>query len=238
VAREPVGETSEVVAQQSLDQLAHALTIGRRRHEVRALLDRGQGVGDDDGRLARSQESVIVFGVADADAVVRRERQLGERDREPGCLVDAGWQHHHRALVEDDVELEAEIADDVEHDRLVRSPGRYDALADRERCHAARSQRRHEPLHGGLGQQFLLLAVGAVEHGAVLGHHPIEEVETRADGDEAVELAAGDEEQPAPRFLQAGQRGQRRLGDGAVVRDGAVVVACEGEVAHPRASTN
>ena len=85
-----------------------------------------------------AQEGVVVLRIADADRVVHREIQLLQRGLEPGRLVDAGGQHHDRALVEDHLQLEAEIANGFEHGVFVRLPRRDDAAADRQRRDAAR----------------------------------------------------------------------------------------------------
>jgi hypothetical protein len=46
---------------------------------------------------------MVVLGVADADRVVGRDAETAQRLDEPGLLRDAGRQHHHRFLDEDDV---------------------------------------------------------------------------------------------------------------------------------------
>ena len=47
----------------------------------------------------------------------------------PG-LVDVARQHHHRPLVEDDVQLEGKIANGLQNGRLVRLPCSDDGAAN------------------------------------------------------------------------------------------------------------
>ena len=49
----------------------------------------GQGVGDGDGALAQAQKGVVVFRVADADDLVRRQFHFLQGRGQPGRLVDA-----------------------------------------------------------------------------------------------------------------------------------------------------
>jgi hypothetical protein len=102
-----------------VDQLGDAGAVIGRRDEIHARLDAVERVGDRDGALARRQEGMVVLGVADADDVVRRQMEVRERALEAGGLVHARRQHHDGALVEDHLELEAEVADGGEHRRVV-----------------------------------------------------------------------------------------------------------------------
>jgi hypothetical protein len=87
---------------------------------------------------------VIVFGVADGDHVVRRKPQLGGRGHEPARLVDVGRQHHDRAFVEYDLQLEAQIAYRRQHERFVRFHRGDNAGSARQRPHAAALELGHE----------------------------------------------------------------------------------------------
>ena len=77
-----------------------------------------------------------------------------------------------------------------------------------------------------LGQRPDLLGRGAVDHGPVFGHHPVEQLQLAEVSLQVLELAAGDEGQLAPRVLQLAQgrhRGRRHLpmmGQRAVVVGG------------------
>ena len=57
--------------------------------------------------------------------------------RQPGRLVDSGRQNHDRALVENDLQLETQIADRGQNSGLVRLPRR-----DNDATHGDRDRRR------------------------------------------------------------------------------------------------
>ena len=80
---------------------------------------------------------MVVLGVADADDVVRRDLELLESGHEARRFVHAGRQDHDGAFVEDDLQLEAELANRVEDGCLVRLARRDDDLAGGERGDAA-----------------------------------------------------------------------------------------------------
>src|SRR5688572_29004384 len=79
------------------------------------------------------QESMIVLGITDSDHIVRRKLELFERSHSSGRLVRAGRQDHHGTLVEDDLQLQSEVPNDLQHRRLIWFPGRYDRAPDRKR---------------------------------------------------------------------------------------------------------
>ncbi|HEX9575491.1 MAG TPA: hypothetical protein VF994_15460 [Myxococcales bacterium] len=148
-----------------------------------------------------------------------------------GALVDAGGEHHHRALVEDDLQLEPLPLDLLQHRRLVRHAGGDDHAPGGE-GHARPSQCRREAFRRRLGQGALLLPVGQIEERAVLRHHRVEEIDTGEDLQEVFEVAAGDQEQLAPARPQPLQR---LLGSGqhaAVVGQRLVVIGGKGGESH------
>jgi hypothetical protein len=77
---------------------------------------------------------VVVFGVANPDNIERRQPQPGECGRETASLTDPRRENHDRSFVEDDLQLQTEIADNLENDLFIRLPGRDDAVADRQRA--------------------------------------------------------------------------------------------------------
>ena len=98
--------------------------------------------------------------------------QLAQRRGEARRLVHAGGQHHHGAFVEDHLQLEAEIADGVEHGRANAAP-----MSPRSRrptdsgATPRRSSSATNAGGGGVGEHGLSLARGPVEQRAVLGDH-------------------------------------------------------------------
>ena len=54
---------------------------------------------------------MIVLRIAHADDLVCGEPNLAQGRSQTAALVDAGGQHHDRGAVEDDLKLEAQVAD-------------------------------------------------------------------------------------------------------------------------------
>ena len=205
-------------------------------HHVRLLFHRRQGVGDGDGAAAGAQEGLIVLGIADAHDIVQRQAQRLERALEPPGLVDIARQHHHRALVEDNVQLKGELADGLQHSFLVRLPGGDDGAADRQRRDAEFLQAGDKSGRGWLGERRFLLLGRVEQEGAILGDDKVEQVEFRKDALQVGKIPAGDEDQlPAgsPHLLQ-GLDGRRI--DSAVAGERAVVVRCQGDKEHRKPS--
>ncbi len=180
---------------------------------------------------------MVVLRVADAGDVVRRQLEAFEGGPETGRLVDIAGKDHHRVLVEDDLQFQAEVADRFQDGRLVRPPRRHDDAADRDR-HAAPPQLRHEALRRRLGEEGRLLVARPVELGAVLGDDPLEQVQVAEGAPEVVQLPAGDEDELAARRAEPFQGGQGRRVHDAVAGDRAIVIGGQSQVAHrgsPRA---
>jgi hypothetical protein len=233
VSRERTALTArEIVCEHFVDELGDAGPVIRERHDVGLLLDGRQRVRDGHGALADVEEGVIVFGVADGHRVVPREVELGERCAQPARLVDACRQHHHRALIEDHLQLEPAIADRLQHCVLVRFPGGDDHAPDGNRTDAALDELVDEALRRGVVERLFLARLGPVEEGAVLRNDSCEQIEPWHHSLQLVELTPGHEHELAARFAQALERRERRLVDAAMVSNGAVVVAAQREIAH------
>jgi len=115
-----------------------------------------QGVGDGDAQLALGEEGVVVFGVSAGDAIARRQSERVQRSGQPGTFVDAARQHHHRALVEDDLQLQAQVADLVEDFLFVRLARRDDDAPSGQRIDPVAPQRLVELWRRRLGQEPFL----------------------------------------------------------------------------------
>jgi hypothetical protein len=48
---------------------------------------------------------VVVFRIADADHIMRRQRHALQRGGEAGRLIDVRRQNHYRTFVEDDLQF-------------------------------------------------------------------------------------------------------------------------------------
>ena len=199
VAPEPWLEIAQIGGDQRLDQLPDARALGAPGHQVGGVLQHRQRVGHRNPALAEVQEGVIVLGVADADHVVGRQTELAERLGEAGRLAQARRQHHHGVFVERHVQLEPEIADDLEDRGLVGLPCRHDHPADGDRGHTALPQRADKRFGRRLAEELFLARCRAIDDSAVLCDDPIEQLDVRTDREQILQLAAGDEDQPTAR---------------------------------------
>ena len=167
------------------------------------------------------------------DDVVRGEPQLLERLHEPGRLVDSRRQDHDRALVEDHLQLEAQLADGLEHDLLVRRQGGHDGPPHGERRDARGPQRLDQRRRWGLAPAA---PPRACRGGRGARRSPPRRGRTaRATGSRRFMSSSRrpvTRSRRPPRGTQEAQRRERLLGHHAVLGHGPVVVAREGEVAH------
>ena len=106
--------------------------------------------------LAGSQKSVVVFRVADADHVMRRQPQLVRAAVNPVALLTPDG-NHHRALVEDHLQFQADVADGIQDCGLMRLPGGNDDASRRHRPDAALFQLFGERSVGGRGEDLFFL---------------------------------------------------------------------------------
>ena len=208
----------KVIVDEPVHELRHTVAVVPREHEVGRLLQQGNRVGDRRAVLGEAQHAVVVLRVAHGHHVVGREPQAIERRRQARRLRDARRQDHHRALVEDHVQLEAEVTDGLENRHLVRRPGRDDRLAHGHRRHAPGPQRLDEPRGRRLGEQLRRPGLRVEQHAAVLGHHQVEQIDAREDGQELVEHASGHQDELPAGGAQAFQRGDSPVVHPSVVR--------------------
>ena len=176
---------------------------------------------------------MIVLCVSDAHYIVSRKPHLLQRAFEAAGLVDAGRQHHDGPLVEDDLQLQAQLVDRLEDRLLVWLPCRDDNAAHRHRAHPLVTQGGYEGLGRPIGQGRLGAGRRVVEQGTVLGDDIFEQIEPRADALQVIELAPGDQHEASAGGNQAlesvhsfGQHATRS-------RECAVIVAAECLVVHP-----
>ena len=105
LARVGFVHVGKIVVEPSADEFGDALAALALRDQGSGILEPRQGVGDGDRHAAQVQEREIVLGVTHRDHVAGRNLQLLQGRAQPAFLVDAGRQHHHGALVENDLQL-------------------------------------------------------------------------------------------------------------------------------------
>ena len=109
-------------------------------------------------------------------------------------LVHSGRQNHYRSLVEDDLQVESQIANCRQYFGLVRLPCCNDG-APRGKRHLSFSQESGEPCVDGVTEEFLLASFRAVEHAAILHDDAMEQVQPREDVAQIRQMPAGSEDQ-------------------------------------------
>jgi hypothetical protein len=195
---QPSRDSLEVVVEQLLDELNKPLSVVAVGDDLAALAESRYGIGDRNREFAALEEGVIVLAVANTHRVVRRKLELGECRVESGCLVHARRQDHDGSLVEDDLELEPQLADGFEHPHFLGFSRRNNDLANRKRNDVSGSQQIEEPQAGRSAQRAYITGVGPMQDAAILGDDAVEDWERREHASEVVELAAGDEQKTEP----------------------------------------
>ena len=113
-------DAGEVVGDQAVDQLDDGDTFGSASDQIGPLLEGGDAVSHGHTAFAGRDQGVVVLRVADRDDVVGRVAEFLERRQQARRLVDPGRQDHHRFLVEDDLEFQAQLVDGAQDGRLER----------------------------------------------------------------------------------------------------------------------
>lgn len=223
------------VTRQAVDELDDTGSVLSLQPNVDFFAHHRKRVRNGRRTAADVKKRKIVFGIADAEHAVWPKSERMDGGAKPARLVDTGWEHHERAFVERDLDIETELADDVAHGRLACLSGRDDANAHRKRRDVSRAKRVDQ--RGGCARRkrSLLSCRGLVEHCAVFDNGEVAQVESRKDVLEIGALPAADENEAAARLLQPRERRDRGIVDDAVAGDRAVVVGCESEEAQIRA---
>ncbi len=232
VARQPVGARFQIVAHQLVDELDDAPAVLAGGDEIGALLQRRERVGDRHGAFAEAQKSVVVLRVADADDVVSRHLQLAEREGEAAGLVDPGGEDHHRSLVEDDLHLEAEVPNDVEHGVLVRARSRDDDVADGERGDSLVAERPDELFRRRAAVDLFPPAGRMIDQGPVLGDDPLEKIRPGENCEQVFELSPGHQDQFAAGGQEPLQGVDRLRGHASPARQRLVEIAGQDQISH------
>ena len=225
-------DRAQVRIEHELDQLDHPLTASAVGDQIGRVLHRRQGVGDRDRAAADREKRMVVLRVAHRHDIMAGEAELMQRRIEPAGLVDAGRQDHHRALVEGDLQLQPQLADRVEDDRLHRLPGRNDAASNRQRLDTAFAQTRHKGFRRRIGDRHLPAGARLVEQRPVLDDGEVAQGQFWEDPLQVGQLAPGHQDQPAARFLEPPQGVDRRSLDHAILGQSTVIVGGERKEIH------
>jgi hypothetical protein len=157
--------------------------------------------------------------------------KLRQSRREPGALVHPGGKNHHGALVVDHLQLQSLFLDGFQDGRIVWLDGGDNHLADGE-GYAFFAQRIEKRGWRRLREGFCLTARRSVKDRAVVRHDAVKNGVFREHLKEIVELAARYEDRPASGILQALEGVECAGRDDAFVRQRAIVVTSQGEIAH------
>src|SRR5882724_834531 len=232
VAREPALQIREVIGDELVDQLDHALAVPARGDPIGPLPHEGKGIGDRDATFAEPYQRMIVLGVTHAHRVMRRQAQLEESGFEASGLVHTRGEDHDRPFVEDDLQLEPEVTNRLEDLALVRLPGRHDAVTDGKRGDPAATKRLHELRGGSLPERLVLSVRGAVQESAVLGHHAIEDVDSWEDLQQIVDFPARDEDELPAGVPQPLEGRERLVADCSIGGYRSVEITGQDKIAH------
>src|SRR5215472_17520323 len=111
---------------------------------VGPLLEGRNSIANGYAALAQAQKGVIVFGISNANNVVRRKSKLIQGNAQAGALVDARRQNHDRVFIENDLQLETHRMDHFKDRFLMRMPGGHDTSTNGERLNATTRKLLHE----------------------------------------------------------------------------------------------
>src|SRR5262249_8916262 len=111
-------------------------------------------------------------------------------------------QHHHGALVENDVLLERKLANGLQYDTVVRLPCGNDRTPDRQGIHIERSQSLDQRGRRRISKRNLFLLCGIKQQATVLSHHEIEQLDGVEDISKVGKIAPGHKDKLAPRAPQ------------------------------------
>ena len=120
VARHRIGQIGR---DQVARQLQKAFAVRTLRGAIRNALHERVGVLHRHRVLGELEQRQVVLAVADRDQVVARHSELAQRSPHARGLVDAGGQHHERARVGDELEVELQLAQRGADFGLVRLDG-------------------------------------------------------------------------------------------------------------------
>ena len=193
---------------------------------------RGAAPFDRDADLARVEQIVVVFRVADADGVVNRDPQREQRLTEACGLADRLRQHHQAAAIERENQRLLERSDHLEDRRrpIARRPRRR-IRRPRRGCWRRRSSSRNAAFGGWPITTWRPLA-GNSSTAPFSATIDVEAGEIAGDLPQIGQPAAGHEHHDDPGLPGVADRVAHVGIERAVDGDGAVVVECDGRELH------
>lgn len=196
--------------QQALGQAQHPCAVGCRQHDVGETLERVDGVRHGDTDFTDVQQGAIVLGIADCDGRVAGDPHVPECLEEPCPFGQAGRKDHHFGAVEDQLAVEPEPADLLQHRDSVLGLASQDDLTG-SHVHAAIGKRVRELMADGRGE-----TTGTCRHpqdAAVLRDDRIDVVShVREVGLELIDDPTGHQEDQATAGTQSPQGVENLLG--------------------------
>ena len=158
VARHRIGQIGR---DQIARQLQKSFAVRALRGAIRDALHERVGVLYRHCVPGELEQRQVVLAVADRNQIVARHSELAQCSPHARGLVDAGGQHHERARVGDELEIELQLAQRSADFGLVRLDGGYDRAADRKRRHVPTSQLLQQDLRRRLRQDLGLARRGS-----------------------------------------------------------------------------
>src|SRR3954453_6260673 len=105
-----------------------------------------------------------------------RKAQFLQSRAESRRLIDSGRQDHDCALVEDHLEFQSALANDLEHERVIRLERRHDHSANGERFHVMTSKSLGKLWWRRRGQELFFPRSRPIKKRPIFRHDPIENV--------------------------------------------------------------
>jgi hypothetical protein len=172
--------------------------------------------------------------MADADHVVERQFELGQGGGQAAGLVDPDRHGHRHALVGNHASIDPGRLDRLAQVLLVGLVGGDADLPDRQRLHPSLLQGIDQPVRQRVGQRPAGPSGRVVQHPAMLGHDPGEQV-LRQNLQQVLHPPPAHQDQMATRGNQLAQPGHGRRIDPAIGGHRLVIAASHSEIAHGQA---
>src|SRR6266566_1504406 len=115
-------------------------------------------------------------------------------------LIHTGGENHDRALVEDDLQFQAEITNQLDGRLLMRPPRGDDHPADGYPLGASFDELLPELVGRPMSKRPFFACGWAIQQGAVFRHNTVEKIDSRENFDQIVQFPPGNENEFAAGF--------------------------------------